>query len=218
MPLQPHSRRTSGEATAAAAIVPSWRPGRRRGAAGAAGSCSLPGGQEVRGTASFRSSRGTASRVPPGADVSVCLQEARTRPDAGTANRPARAVPRRHGPSVGAAAHAARASQERPTGEDTEPGVRGGTGDHGGPRGRGHTTRPPPGPGSPAGREVGLGPLPTPCPAPLSPCRLGGGSDTRAERWAPVKRRAGWAPSGLSLEGLPAVGETALRQGCRAAG
>uniref|UniRef100_A0A9L0SIE2 Leucine-rich repeat and WD repeat-containing protein 1 n=1 Tax=Equus caballus TaxID=9796 RepID=A0A9L0SIE2_HORSE len=42
MPLQPHSRRTSGAATAAAAIAASWRARRRRGAAGrgAAGSCS----------------------------------------------------------------------------------------------------------------------------------------------------------------------------------
>lgn len=168
MPLQPHSRRTSGAATTAAAIAASWRPERRRGAAGAAGSCSPPAGREVREAASFRSSstagsRGAASRTPPAADVSVGFQEARTRPVAGAADRPARAAPSRHGPPLGAAAHAARASQERPAGEDPELGVRR-AGGRRGPRGRGHTARHP-----------GLGCRPVgkkgwdPCPLPARP-------------------------------------------------
>ena len=175
MPLQPHSRRTSGAATAAAAIAAFWRPKRRRGAAGAAGSRSQPVGHEVRRAASFRSSpatgsRGAASRAPPAADVNFGLQEARTRPDAGAAGRPARVASPRHGPPLGAAAHAAGASQERPAGENPELGVRGGpeaTGVRragGGGRGGGHTARHPG-----LRRPLGVKKVCDPCPLPPWP-------------------------------------------------
>uniref|UniRef100_A0AC11CTK1 Leucine rich repeats and WD repeat domain containing 1 n=2 Tax=Ovis aries TaxID=9940 RepID=A0AC11CTK1_SHEEP len=77
MPLQPHSRRTSGGATAAAAIAASRRPGRRCGAAGAAGSGSPRAGRELRGHASFRwspprtDSRGATSWAEAIAGASV---------------------------------------------------------------------------------------------------------------------------------------------------
>ncbi|XP_069427371.1 leucine-rich repeat and WD repeat-containing protein 1 isoform X4 [Ovis canadensis] len=77
MPLQPHSRRTSGGATAAAAIAASRRPGRRCGAAGAAGSGSPRAGRELRGDASFRwspprtDSRGATSWAEAIAGASV---------------------------------------------------------------------------------------------------------------------------------------------------
>lgn len=174
MPLQPHSRRTSGAATAAAAIALSWRPERRRGTAGAAGSRSQPARHEVRWAASFRSSpatgsRGAASTAPPAADVSITLQEARTRQDAGAADRPAGVASPRHGPPFGAAAHAAGTPQERPAGENPEPGVRDGPGATG--MRRAGATREPARLASPAGHEESLGPVPTPSLAPLSPCR-----------------------------------------------
>uniref|UniRef100_A0AAA9S0J1 Leucine-rich repeat and WD repeat-containing protein 1 n=1 Tax=Bos taurus TaxID=9913 RepID=A0AAA9S0J1_BOVIN len=77
MPLQPHSRRTSGGATAAAAMAASRRPGRRGGAAGAAGSGSPCAGREVRGDASFRwspprtDSRGATSWTEASAGASI---------------------------------------------------------------------------------------------------------------------------------------------------
>uniref|UniRef100_A0A4W2DQK8 Leucine-rich repeat and WD repeat-containing protein 1 n=1 Tax=Bos indicus x Bos taurus TaxID=30522 RepID=A0A4W2DQK8_BOBOX len=77
MPLQPHSRRTSGGATAAAAMAASRRPGRRCGAAGAAGSGSPCAGREVRGDASFRwspprtDSRGATSWTEASAGASI---------------------------------------------------------------------------------------------------------------------------------------------------
>lgn len=213
MPLQPHSRRTSGAATAAAAIAPSWRPGRRRGAARAAGSCSPPARHEVRGTTSFRSSlatgsRAAASRASPAADVRVGLRAVRTQPDAGANDRPARAAPPRHGAPLGAAPHAAGASQERPAGEDPEPGVRGGPG----AAVRGHTAHPQ-GLGR---RQVGQKGWDS-CPLPSRPV-IALSASRRLQSLGPsaeLPLRDGRAGPGVAspLKGARAVGETVLQKG-----
>lgn len=141
MPLQPHSRSTSGAATTAAAIAASRRPVRRRGVAGTAGTCSPAAGHEARGAASFRSSpegdsRGATSWAPPAAGASSRLRSRGLRRTQTPPRLPAPAAPPRHGPPLPAAADEAGATQERPTGEDPEPGVRGGPGATGGSEAR----------------------------------------------------------------------------------
>lgn len=118
---------------------PLLRPGSQCAGAGPRGSLGVavhPLGTRSAGPLpSGRRHRGASAAPPPG----LCRPRAPAQ-DAGSLGlsgtlvlpvQSARASLSRHGPSLGSAAHAAGATQERPAGEDPEPGVRGGPGEDG---------------------------------------------------------------------------------------
>lgn len=115
---------------------PLLRPGSQCAGAGPRGSLGVAvhtlGTRSARPLPSGRRHRGASAAPPPG----LCrprapAQDCGSLGLSGTLVSPvqsAQASLSRHGPSLGSATHSAGATQERPAGEDPEPGVRGGPG------------------------------------------------------------------------------------------
>lgn len=133
---RPYSRTLEGPRGPPPPQPPLLRPGSQCAGAGPRGSLGVAvhtlGTRSARPLPSGRRHRGASAAPPPG----LCRPRAPAQ-DCGSLGlngtlvspvQSAQASLSRHGPSLGSATHSAGATQERPAGEDPEPGVRGGPG------------------------------------------------------------------------------------------
>lgn len=133
---RPYSRTLEGPRGPPPPQPPLLRPGSQCAGAGPRGSLGVAvhtlGTRSARPLPSGRRHRGASAAPPSG----LCrprapAQDCGSLGLSGTLVSPvqsAQASLSRHGPSLGSATHSAGATQERPAGEDPEPGVRGGPG------------------------------------------------------------------------------------------
>lgn len=133
---RPYSRTLEGPRGPPPPQPPLLRPGSQCAGAGPRGSLGVAvhtlGTRSARPLPSGRRHRGASAAPPPGlCRPRASAQDCGSLGLSGTLVSPvqsAQASLSRHGPSLGSATHSAGATQERPAGEDPEPGVRGGPG------------------------------------------------------------------------------------------